>query len=460
MIYYHLILVCNEHAYPRYRRRPPAPDDRAVARDPEKYERHFEYNDSGGPDVRQKVDYDEFNQIRLARYITSMEAILSLWGTKLVDKLDVHGPSGHRIAVEQGFEDEDKNMNAICEAAQAEEERKQRGEERVTQLTAYFAFNEANTPIGLSYANCYKIAKVLPAKDHFAQQPRTLAIRLLLLVVPDPKGWESLRTVNGNVFPTFVAAANDRGLLTDEDLWMKTIGDAFRIKKSIRQRIRWLAMFFATANLASPCKILDKILVTADKWLLKTSVAKASPEEQKQYVLHAMEWFLLANGITPDSGPREDGTYESACEHIGLPRPRGLVLTKETFMKLAFFRDDALNEHLHEDFLPDGQRRGAMRLDYYQKYVSGLKPNEEQQKLIDDVHAALEHVQQVIDGQCPTFCQTSSDSSWSPVKLEQAKHLQDHCSRQVRWHQRAEQHGKPRQAAFNDGSTKPFCADR
>jgi len=28
--------------------------------------------------------YDEFHQLRLARYITSMEAFLSLWGTKLV----------------------------------------------------------------------------------------------------------------------------------------------------------------------------------------------------------------------------------------------------------------------------------------------------------------------------------------------------------------------------------------
>ncbi|KAL3075367.1 hypothetical protein niasHT_033597 [Heterodera trifolii] len=476
--------VYNEHAYPRYRRRPPATDDRAAARHPEKYGRHFEYKDKsgktiwvdnryvvpfnafltskykahintefvagegctkylckyvmkgadmafiqvdGGPDVRQKVDYDEFHQIRLARYITSMEAILSLWGTKLVgrshevDELDVHGPSGHRIAVEQGFDDEEENLNAICEAAQAEEERRQRGEERVTQLTAYFAFNEANPPIGLSYANCYKRLRYDRAKKQWklyvdAPVPKfcrlktvspsnreLLAIRLLLLVVPDPKGWESLRTVNGNIFPTFVAAAENRGLLTDEDLWMKTIDDAFRMKKSIRQRIRWLAVFFATANLASPCTILDKILITPDKWLLKTSVAKASPEEQKQYVLHAMEWFLLANGITPDSEPREDGTYESACEHIGLPRPQGLVLSKEIFMKLAFFRDDALNEHLHVDFLPDGQRRGAMRQDYLQKYLSGPKPNEEQQQLIDAVQTALEHVQQVIDGQCPDF---------------------------------------------------------
>ncbi|KAL3073431.1 hypothetical protein niasHT_038569 [Heterodera trifolii] len=476
--------VYNENAYPRYRRRPPAPDDRAAAQTPEQYGRNFQYKDKsgkiirvdnryvvpynafltskykahintefvtgegctkylckyvmkgadmafiqvqGGPDGRQKVDYDEYHQIRLARYITSMEAILSLWGTKLVgrshevDELDVHGPSGHRIAVEQGFKDEEQNLNAVCEAAQAEEERRQKGEERVTQLTAYFAFNEQNPPIGLSYANCYKklrydrakkqwkqyvvvpVAKFCRLKTVSPSNRELLAIRLLLLVVLDPKGWESLRTVDGKVFPTFVEAAGERRLLTDEDLWMKTIDDAFRTKKTIRQRIRWLAVFFATANLASPCTILDKILATPDKWLLNTSVARASAEEQNQYVLNAMEWFLLANGITPDLDPREDGTYESACEHIGLPRPKGLVLSKETYMKLAFFRDDALNEHLHADFLSDGQRRGAMRQDYFQKYISGPKPNEEQQQLIDTVQTALKHVQQVIDGQRPGF---------------------------------------------------------
>lgn len=30
--------------------------------------------------------YDEFNQIRMARYITSMEAFLSLWGCPLIKK--------------------------------------------------------------------------------------------------------------------------------------------------------------------------------------------------------------------------------------------------------------------------------------------------------------------------------------------------------------------------------------
>ena len=33
-----------------------------------------------------EVDYDEFNQMRLARYITSPEAFLSLWSDPLIGK--------------------------------------------------------------------------------------------------------------------------------------------------------------------------------------------------------------------------------------------------------------------------------------------------------------------------------------------------------------------------------------
>ncbi|KAL3072091.1 hypothetical protein niasHT_036318 [Heterodera trifolii] len=473
----------SENAYPRYRRRPSAPTEKAAAENPDNYGQAFQYKDKsgklirvdnrqvvpfnaflsakykshintefvagegctkylckyvmkgadmafievkGGPDKQQKVDYDEFHQIRLARYITSMEAFLSLNGTKLVrrshevDELDVHGPSGHRIAVEFGLKDEEEDLNAVCEAAQAEEDRRARGEERVTQLTAYFAFNRDNAPLGLTYAKCNKklwydiakkqwkpyvrrvVQKFCRLKTVSPNNRELLAIRLLLLVVCDPAGWEALRTHDGIVHGSFIEAAKARGLLSDNDLWMNTIMEAFQTKKSIRQRIRWLAVFFATANLSSPTTILDSILKDADNWLVNTSVAKASADDQKQYVLRAMEWFLLANGITPDSEPREDGSFESACEHIGLPRPLGLVITKETFMKLAFFRDDIVNQNLHDDFLEQGQRV-TMQQDYLQKYLAGPKPNAEQEQLIDSVFKGLEDARNVIEGRQAEF---------------------------------------------------------
>uniref|UniRef100_A0A183BU25 RING-type domain-containing protein n=1 Tax=Globodera pallida TaxID=36090 RepID=A0A183BU25_GLOPA len=211
--------VYSENHYPRYRRRPPAPSDKEAQQHPEKWGRYIQYADKRGKlitkdnrhvvpyngflsakykshintefvagegctkylckyvmkgadmafievqatgDQQKKIDYDEFHQVRLARYITSMEAYLSLWGSPLVqrshvvDELDVHGPHGLRIAVEQGFKDEEEDRNKICEAAQREEERRATGEERVSQLTAYFTYNQQHQPLGLTYATCYK----------------------------------------------------------------------------------------------------------------------------------------------------------------------------------------------------------------------------------------------------------------------------------------------------------------
>lgn len=97
--------------------------------------------------------YDEFHQMRLVRYATSMEAFLALWNIPLVrmthevDELDVHGPEGHQIAVEHGQE---------LQAAEDLEKRKATGEERRTQLNSYFEYNALNPGLGLTYETCYK----------------------------------------------------------------------------------------------------------------------------------------------------------------------------------------------------------------------------------------------------------------------------------------------------------------
>ena len=81
----------------------------------------------------------------------------------------MHGPEGHRIAVDQSNADEEERASALLEAAEKEEERRRTGEERVTQLTAYFAFNRqrssAEGPLRLTYATAYK-------KLHYIKQTR------------------------------------------------------------------------------------------------------------------------------------------------------------------------------------------------------------------------------------------------------------------------------------------------
>ncbi|KAL3088235.1 hypothetical protein niasHS_009532 [Heterodera schachtii] len=460
--------IYSENAYPRYRRRPPPPSAEEAQQNPEQFGRVFEYKDRYGKLIKKDnahvvaynpflsakyrshvnvefvagdgcvkylckyvmkgadmafikisgqegtLAYDEYHQLRLARYITSMEAVMSMWGTPLVqrshivDELDVHGPEGHRIAVDQGFDDEEERAGALVEAAEKEEERRKTGEERKTQLTAYFAFNKqrssADGPLHLTYATAYK--KLRYDKYNRRWQPYVigalegqklcrlktvsptnmdlLAIRLLLLVVEDPTSWEDLRRHNGTIHQTFVEAAQAKGLLNDNELWMRTIREAFGTKKRPKQCIRWLAVFFATANLSKPLELFDYVMEISNTWLTVWSLNNATPEAKRQYVLRALEWFLLANGVHPDVDEREDGTFQSACEKIGLPRPDGVQLTKDDYIQLVFFRDDLVNARLPEELRADNAG-SSMRKRYADIYTADPKPNNEQQMLVDAV---------------------------------------------------------------------------
>uniref|UniRef100_A0A183BNP0 ATP-dependent DNA helicase n=1 Tax=Globodera pallida TaxID=36090 RepID=A0A183BNP0_GLOPA len=459
--------IYSDNAYPRYRRRPPPPDEAAAKQNPEQFGRVFEYKDRWGRTVRKdnahvvaynpylsakyrshinvefvagdgctkyickycmkggdmafvevtkdgntKWDYDEYHQIRLARYITSAEAAMSLWGTPLVrrshvvDQLDVHGPEGHLVAVDQSYADEEERENAICEAAQREEERRATGEERVTQLTAYFAYNRdrssADGPLHLTYATCYKKLRF----DLTKRRWQAYAIRLLLLVVEDPTGWEDLRRHAGVVYPTFLTAAQARGLLSDNELWKRTIREAFDTKKTAKKCIRWLAVFFATANLTKPTELLEYVMEIADQWLTVPRLTNTSLDAKQQYVLRSLEWFLLANGVRPCPDKRADETYESACEHIGLPRPEGVALSKDDYLQLAFFRDDLLYDRIPEEMREGAEQHIGMKRRYEELFNAGPNPNEEQHTLIEDIYKGVEAAQLLRRGSQSTATST------------------------------------------------------
>ncbi|KAL3110848.1 hypothetical protein niasHT_014785 [Heterodera trifolii] len=472
--------VYSENAYPRYRRRPPPPSVEEAQQNPEQYGKIFEYKDRYGKLIKKDnahvvafnpffinvefvagdgcvkylckyvmkgadmafikisgqegtLAYDEYHQLRLARYITSMEAVMSMWGTPLVkrshivDELDVHGPEGHRIAVDQAFDDKEERAGALVEAAEKEEERRKTGKERTTQLTAYFAYNKQRSstdgPLHLTYATAYKKLrydknnrrwqqyvigglegkKLCRLKTVSPSNMDLLTIRLLLLVVEDPTGWEDLRRHNGIVYPTFVEAAQARGLLNDNELWMRTIREAFATKKRPKQCIRWLAVFFATANLSKPTDLFDYVMEISNTWLTVPALNNASPDVKRQYVLRALEWFLLANDVHPDSDQREDGTFETACEKIGLPRPDEVQLSKDDYLQLMFFRDDLVNARLPEEMRADNAS-SSMRSRYAVIYTADPRPNNEQQLLIDAVFDGVTAANELQKGDADDKC--------------------------------------------------------
>lgn len=154
--------------------------------------------------------------------------------------------------------------------------------------------------------------------------------------VQDPTSWEDLRSYNRITYPTFAEAARARGLLGDNRIWRQTILEAFRSKKSIRQQMRWLAVFFATANLRDPSVLLDVVLDIKPgeiDWLGKTrvGVTEIGSEERKQYVLRNLEVFLRLNGVRPDEVKKN-----TACEQIGLPRPDHVLIPPEEAVNVCY----------------------------------------------------------------------------------------------------------------------------
>lgn len=154
----------------------------------------------------------------------------------------------------------------------------------------------------------------------------------------DPCGWEDLRTSEDGkkIYETFVDAARARGLLKDDSMWIETVKEVFGQKSTVGKRIRWLAMFLATANVENPKELLDEILQLRDNWLVGTRAANKSLDDRRQYVLQNIEWFLRANGVRPDDAPDENGEYQSACEYIRLPRPKNIQIHPELFAEVVF----------------------------------------------------------------------------------------------------------------------------
>uniref|UniRef100_A0A914M1P1 ATP-dependent DNA helicase n=3 Tax=Meloidogyne TaxID=189290 RepID=A0A914M1P1_MELIC len=368
--------------------------------------------------------YDEFHQLRLARYITSMEAFLSLWGTKLVvrshivDELDIHGPQGHHVAVEEGRE---------LEIAENLQRRLNEGEERRTQLTAYFDFNRqrqliGEQPAGLTYGNAYKQLRYnihkknwqISVYKHHKKLCRIrtvsptnlelLAIRILLTVVVDPTSWEHLRTFENVAYPTFLDAAKARGLMSDDVIWRRTIQEAFDSNKRVQQRIRWLAMFFGSTNLTNPTALLDYVIQLPEDWLYGTRVAQLDFEARRDYVLCNMEWFLRANGIRPDEIERDDGTFETACERIRLPRPSLRNIQPELLNDAEIDPEMMIRTHVDKPFLEEHQRGSTQ--DYYLRlFYNDPRPTEEQQQFIDEIVRGMWSARHVIDGLETSFAQ-------------------------------------------------------
>uniref|UniRef100_A0A183CMG6 ATP-dependent DNA helicase n=1 Tax=Globodera pallida TaxID=36090 RepID=A0A183CMG6_GLOPA len=305
-------------------------------------------NDSAAPTAANVlVNYDEFRQIRMARYQTPNEALLSIWGNKIVRKSHqvqhqrFHLPGQNRIVVLVGREEE---------RALEERERIVAELDQQTPLTAYFTLN---TTIGPDLAQQHTFLTICNAywydrqanqwkqraqqrKNHLAMleaasagNPEHQALRMLLLHVRGPTGWDDLYAGHA----TFVEAARAIGLLEDSSIWVNTILEALSGLPTFRRRLNWTAVLFANSGILDASSVLDRVLLDSRRFLTPRAQLQHDLEAVRQYVLFRMEMVFRLHGVVP-------GNFNSCCERLGLPAPVDFVMPAEDIIEAEFNAGD------------------------------------------------------------------------------------------------------------------------
>ncbi|XP_057297346.1 uncharacterized protein LOC130627125 [Hydractinia symbiolongicarpus] len=190
------------------------------------YKYIYKGHDCANIQIQEKLDHNEVKTFLDARYVSAPEAAWRLFSFELhkqshtIFRLSMHLPEQQQVYFRAGNE-----------AAALE-----RADEHDTHLTAWFKLNQRNVAAREHlYAN---IPYHFVFKEHawctrqrggekivtrlYCAQPsegERFYLRILLLHVPGATSFESLRTFNGELFPTFREACLARGLLQDNNEW-------------------------------------------------------------------------------------------------------------------------------------------------------------------------------------------------------------------------------------------------
>ncbi|XP_053100132.1 uncharacterized protein LOC128322591 [Hemicordylus capensis] len=207
------------------------------------------------------LNHDEIKTFMDSRYFSAPEAAWHLNGFEMhyqshtIHRLAVHLPDKQSVFF---------NPNDISTAAQ-------RASNRDTHLTAWFKLNqqeqEARSILYLDIpfyyvfdsANCtWKLRQRGAEKVigrmysvNLPSDPECYCLHLLLLHVSGAVSFEDLRSVNGNVYPTFLEAAKIRGLINDDQVWGSTLEDAvqYRMPKQLRELFAYICVFASLQNM-------------------------------------------------------------------------------------------------------------------------------------------------------------------------------------------------------------------
>jgi hypothetical protein len=199
----------------------------------------------GGDRTTMEIQVDEVRQYLNSRYISAPEGMWRILQNELhsqvpaVLALPVHLENQHNITY-------DPNLDA--------ETLRQQTENATTMLLEFFKMNNDDTWGAEARRHLY-----VEFPEHFVWRRKTWHIRrsgdtigrvhfagvntgerfylrMLLFIVRGPKSFQDLRIYEGQVYPTFKAACQARGLLEDDNEWRLCLQEASRIQSGAQLR--------------------------------------------------------------------------------------------------------------------------------------------------------------------------------------------------------------------------------
>ena len=143
-------------------------------------------------------------------------------------------------------------------------------------------------------------------------QPERYYLRLLLLHAIEIKSFQDLKTVNGVLYGSYKEAANARGLLEDNNEWIRSIDEAtsFAMPKQLRELFAYICIFENPPNLS---QVFEQYkLVMSEDFLREFDEVSAV-----NFTLNEISTILLTHGFT--------------LQQFGLPETTQVVRTNQLY---------------------------------------------------------------------------------------------------------------------------------
>ncbi len=200
--------------------------------------------DSAHLEVREGVaNHDEIIEYLNARYVGPHQPLITIVHYKLHDmshtiiRLAVHLPMQQQIYFHDGLEDRvlDVNPNTTLTAwFQLNSTDESAHQHLYHDIPQHYTFNRQSKTWNKRRIKHKVIGRMYQVQP---SDPQPFAWRLLLLHVPGAVSFEALRTINGQVCPTFRDAARALGLLQDDRELINCLQEASLLQMPSQMRL-------------------------------------------------------------------------------------------------------------------------------------------------------------------------------------------------------------------------------